>query len=308
MDRHIRPRLPEQRRSVDQVLTSPGDRTIITTPIIARLFWLVAVFVLSGVQPAAAQSSGGDAFLLSAPPRESREVSEDVYGPVAAHLSETTGQEFRYEYPDNPLLYWENLQRNRYDLVFDESHFTSWMILNHQHLPLVKVSGALIYVYYVNESDAGPRRIGDLAGMTVCGQSSPNQGTLALLELFENPFRIPHIIPIEGWQRIYQGVSNNECVAGIAPLELYEQLNDGDKHPLYMTRPLPNQTFSASRRLSPQLKSRITAALLSDPGRIATAGLRELYNVREFERAFEVEYIGHDQILTQNYPFQLFAQ
>ena len=256
----------------------------------------------------AAQETANQAFLLSAPPRESPAVSERVYRPIAAYLTEVTGQQFVYEYPDNPLLYWENLQRNRYDIVFDESHFIGWLIPNHQHLPLIKVSGALIYVYYINENATGLDRIEDLAGLSVCGQSPPNQGTLALYELFDNPFRIPHLVPIEGWQRIFEAVTNNECVAGIAPLELYERLNIGDKHPLYMTRPLPNQTFSASRRLSPELKSQITAALLSEDGRGALSALRELYNIGEFERAFEVEYFGHDEILTKNYPFQLFAQ
>lgn len=272
---------------------------------IAALFVLLAAWSLSW-SPARAQQQGG-VFLLSAPPRESPELGEKTYGPIAAFLGEVTGLDVRYEHPDNPLLYWENLQRNRYDIVFDESHFISWLILNHQHLPLVRVSGALIYVYYIDDSRDDLARLEDLAGRSVCGQSPPNQGTLALYELFENPFRIPHLVPMEGWSRIFEAVTADDCDAGIAPLELYERWNNGDKHPLYMTRPLPNQTFSASRRLSPELKSRITAALLSEDGRRATAGLRELYNIAEFERAFEVEYIDHDRILTENYPFQLFS-
>jgi len=260
------------------------------------------------LQAAPAFPADGEVLLLSAPPRESPAVSTDVYGPIADFLSEVTGHEFRYEYPDNPLLYWENLQINKYDVVFDESHFISWLVRNHQHLPLVKISGALIYVYYIREERAGTRRIADLAGEPVCGQAPPNQGTLYLYELFDNPFRLPYLVSMEGWRNIFDGVSIGDCVAGITPLELFEQYNSGDKHPLYMTRPVPNQTFSASRRLSPDLKSRITAALLSEAGRQATAPLRELYNIGEFERAFEVEYIGHDRILTENYQFKLSAQ
>lgn len=260
------------------------------------------------LQAGPAFPADGEVFLLSAPPRESPAVSADVYGPIADFLSEVTEHEFRYEYPDNPLLYWENLQINKYDVVFDESHFISWLVSNHQHLPLVKISGALIYVYYINEERAATQRIADLAGEAVCGQAPPNQGTLYLYELFDNPFRLPYLVTMEGWRNIFDGVGNGECVAGITPLELFEQYNSGDKHPLYMTRPVPNQTFSASRRLSPDLKSRITAALLSEAGRRATAPLRELYNVGEFERAFEVEYIDQDRILTENYQFKLSAQ
>lgn len=274
-----------------------------------RLAWSIGAIALLHAYPVAAQrDDGGQVSLLSAPPRETQSVSEEVYGPIADFISEVSQREFVYEYPDNPLVYWENLQRNRYDIVFDESHFISYLILNHRHLPLVRVSGALIYVYYVNQGPDGPRRMDELAGLPVCGQSPPNQGTLALYELFENPFRLPLLVPVEGWNRIYEKVTSNECVAGIAPLELYEQLNNGDKHPLYMTRPLPNQTFAASGRLPPQLKSRITAALLSEAGQRATTALRGLYNIKELERAFEVEYIGHDKILTENYPFQLFSQ
>jgi len=274
---------------------------------IGRVAWVVVAVLLS--MPAKAQDDAdGERFLLSAPPRESESVSEKVYGPVADFLSEATGKRIVYEHPDNPLLYWENLQRNKYDIVFDESHFISWLILNHQHLPLVKVSGALIFVYYIDDDAADLDEVSDLAGMPVCGQAPPNLGTLALYEEFDNPLRIPYLVPIEGWERIYEQVSNEKCVAGIAPLQLYEQLNDGEMHPLYMTRPVPNQTFAASRRLSPRLKSRITEALLSSEGHRATSALRELYNIDELERAFEVEYFGHDEILTDNYQFEFVSQ
>lgn len=268
------------------------------------LLSVVGACVLMVPLAAGAQDdSGSEPFLLSAPPREPGTVGERVYGPIADFLSQATGRNIVYEYPDNPLSYWQNLQKDRYDIVFDESHFTSWMILNHQHLPLVKVSGALIYVYYIDSDTEGLETLDDLAGGTVCGQSPPNQGTLALYETFDNPFRIPHLVPIDGWEPIYEAVREQECTAGIAPLQLFDQLNNGEMHPLYMTRPVPNQTFAAGRRLSPQLKSRITEALLSDAGHQATSALRELYNIAGLERAFEVEYIGHDKVLTENYRF-----
>lgn len=278
-------------------------------PALRGLLSAVGVIVLMAPLAAGAQrDEASEPFLLSAPPREPREVAERVYGPIAELLSEATGQEFVYEYPDNPLSYWQDLQQDKYDVVFDESHFTSWMILNHQHLPLVKVSGALIYVYYIDNSNEELNTLEDLAGGTVCGQSPPNQGTLALLEQFDNPFRIPHLVPFEGWERIYEAVSQRECTAGIAPLQLFDQLNDDEMHPLYMTRPVPNQTFAAGRRLSPQLKSRITAALLSEAGHQASSALRDLYNTAGFERAFEVEYIGHDKVLTENYRFDFVSE
>jgi len=268
----------------------------------------IAAVALWSMPAGAQQTAGQEEFLLSAPPREPESVSEKVYGPIADFLSEAVGKRVVYEHPDNPLLYWENLQRNKYDIVFDESHFISWLILNHQHLPLVKVSGALIFVYYIKDEATDIQEISDLAGRPVCGQSPPNLGTLALYEEFDNPLRIPYLVPIEGWERIHEGVSTDECQAGIAPLQLYERLNDGGMHPLYMTRPVPNQTFAASRRLTPELKSRITAALLSEEGHGATAALRELYNIDELERAFEVEYFGHDKILTDNYQFEFVSQ
>lgn len=272
------------------------------------LFAVGAIALLAPPGAGAQSDDESEPFLLSAPPREPLEVAERVYKPVAEFLSEVTEQEFVYEYPDNPLSYWQDLQQDKYDIVFDESHFTSWMILNHQHLPLVKVSGALIYVYYIDSGNEELSTLEDLAGGTVCGQSPPNQGTLALFEQFDNPFRIPHLVPFEGWERIYEAVGQRECTAGIAPLQLFDQLNNGEMHPLYMTRPVPNQTFAAGRRLSPQLKSRITAALLSEAGHQATAPLRDLYNIAGFERAFEVEYIGHDKVLTDNYRFDFVSE
>lgn len=266
------------------------------------------VFCLSLEPSAFAQQTDEQVFLLSAPPRESQALDKQMYGSIARYLSKAVGIDIRYEHPDNPLLYWENLQRNRYDIVFDESHFIGWLIVNHKHLPLVRVSGALIYVYFANNERDDLKEIGDLAGLSVCGQSPPNQGTLALYEQFDNPFRIPHLVPVEGWSRIFDEVTKDDCDAGIAPLELYDRWNNGGMEALYMTRPVPNQTFSASRRLSPELKSRITAALLSEAGSRATAKLREVYNIDEFERAFEVEYIDQDRILTEEYPFQLFSE
>ena len=42
-----------------------------------------------------------DLILMTAPPRESAEAGQKLYGPIAAHLSKTLGTKVIYQYPEN---------------------------------------------------------------------------------------------------------------------------------------------------------------------------------------------------------------
>jgi ABC-type phosphate/phosphonate transport system substrate-binding protein len=60
---------------------------------------------------------------------------------------------------------------------------------------------------------------------------------------------------------------------------------------------MPNQAFTAGGRVSSELKDKITAALLSPAGKIATQKLRDEFKVQEFDPATKEEYAGLGKLL-----------
>ena len=80
-------------------------------------------------------------LILSAPPRESLEDGQELYGPLAEHLSTLLGEEVTYQHPDNWLHYQRELRNDVYDIVFDGPHFVSWRVKNLKHDVLLKLPG-----------------------------------------------------------------------------------------------------------------------------------------------------------------------
>jgi ABC-type phosphate/phosphonate transport system substrate-binding protein len=68
---------------------------------------------------------------------------------------------------------------------------------------------------------------------------------------------------------------------------------------------MPNQAFTAGARVSPELKNKITTALLSPEGKIATQKLRDEFKVQDFEPATKEEYAGLGKLLRDTWGFDL---
>jgi len=244
-------------------------------------------------------------LIFTSPPRESRAKGDEVYQPVADYLSRVTGQKVVYQYPDNWLLYQRDMKKGIYDIVFDGPAFVGWRIDNQGHVPLVKLPGKMVFLVMVKKDQSKVQTINELTGHTICAFPPPNMATLTVLYEFDNPVRQPLIVETQGFSEAYKGVLSGKCSAGILPKKNYEQLAAelGGTQIIFTSKPISNQAFTASPRVSPVLREKIIKALLSPAGQAATQRMRQEFKIENFEPASKEEYAGLGKLLRDTWGF-----
>lgn len=255
--------------------------------------WLLLVLILlsGAVQANGALGSKNNPYIFSAPPRESVERGEEVYGPIAETLTRATGKHFIYWHPGEKdwLTYTSKMRNGEYDMIFDGPHFVGWRANLIKHTPILALQHEHVWVV-IGTRDAHKykrrpiKKLADLAGRRVCAHPPPNFGTLTLLSLFDNPVRQPTLTPIAGWKNAFLGVRDGKCEGAILPMGKYKKfkksLDPADMFvtKLYQHTPYPNQAITTGPRIKESLRKKIVAILQSDLGMTATAKLRKRYN------------------------------
>lgn len=245
---------------------------------------------------AAIAVKGAGTFFLSAPPGGSYQEDLAKYQPIADHLSRVTGKRFIYQYSDNWLSYSKNMTAGTYDIVFDGPAFNGWRIERMSHAPLVKLSDEVVFVV-VARSDAPITQLKQLAGRRVCAVAAPDAGALTLLSQFDNPARQPVIAEAKNWQDAYKRLMEGKCAGSVIPQKALRTLDRDTVKVIHQHKPQPNQAFSAGPRLSQELKDKVRDALLSAPGKEATARLRDDLGGGDFVPATPAEYVGLGKLL-----------
>lgn len=249
------------------------------------------------------RATASEPLIFSAPPRESTEESARIYQPIAEHLSEVLGKQVVYRHPGSWGIYRSRMLANAYDLVFDGPHFNAFRTEKLGHTVLVKADGMFELALIVRENYHFVS-VQRMAGHAFCAHAPPNLGTLALLDLFDNPARQPAIVTRDSWEAIYQGVVGGQCVGGMLPVAQLEKLGrDGKTRVVYKTPPLPNQAFSAGPRLSPDERERVTDALLSPRGKNALDRLRAAHTISGFAPTSNEQYQGLSTYLRNEWGF-----
>ncbi len=205
-------------------------------------------------------------YIFSAPPRGAAEAEAKVYRPIAAYLSEMTGKRIVYKHPDNWLNYQAQLQKGRYDLIFDGPHFIGWRVAKMQHLPIAKLPGKLAFVVFVKKDNSRIKQLADMAGRTLCGLAPPNLATLTMYNQFQNPARQPLVVEVKSFKAGYERVKSGNCVAGVMRDKLFNKLqkkHGAQARVIWRSKGTANQGFSAGPRFSSGDKLRLSRSLLS---------------------------------------------
>lgn len=233
--------------------------------------FLVFVLALPGVAYAD--------YLFTAPPRETSDRGNEIYGPIADYLSRATGETFIYRHPGNWTEYSRGMQSGEYDLAFDGPHFVSWRIKHIDHDIVVKLPQ--LHIWRVIARNDNPRisSMDDLVGRKVCAPKSPNFGMLTMMSHFSNPDRQPVHVITKGWKDGFDGVMQGKCEATVLPKTNHRKFDSSlsKSKAVHTHLPYPNQAFTAGPRLSSGLKLKVTEALLSDDGQKALSKLRERF-------------------------------
>lgn len=224
--------------------------------------------------PAVAQ----DAYVFAFPPRDAAVMAKETYEPIAALLSRAIGKPITVRYTDNWLTYQKDMKADAHDLVFDAPAFIGWRVAKFGHVPLVKLQGELMFSVIAKKDEPRIKEIKDLAGRQVCAFPPPNMATLFFYSQFNNPARQPIIAPITNFKEAYQGLMSKRCQAAVIPKVMVAKLDQANlTRVIYQSDRYPNPGFSASTRIPPELREKITIALLSPEGAAATAKLRAAF-------------------------------
>ncbi|OGI42950.1 MAG: hypothetical protein A2150_03925 [Candidatus Muproteobacteria bacterium RBG_16_64_11] len=258
---------------------------------------------------AAAVSAPAAADLVfAAPPRESAAKAREGYQPIADFLSKVSGQKVVFRYTDNWLSYQSDMRKGAFDIVFDGPAFIGWRMAKLDHSPLVKLPGNLAFVVVVKKDSAIVKELKDLAGRRLCGFAPPNMATLTVLVEFTNPARQPLLVETKGFQATYNAVLSGKCDAGILQTKLWQ---DFDKEKaatkaIFNSKPVPNQAFSAGGpRVSPELRTKLAEALMTEEGKAATKRLRDEFKGQDFVPAKKEEYEGLGILMRDVWGFEL---
>lgn len=245
-------------------------------------------------------------LVLTSPPRESEQKAREIFQPIAEYLSRALDQPVTFRYSDNWLSYQSEMQKDKYDIVFDGPHFVSYRTTKHHHTPLVKLPGKFIFVLIARKDNQRINKIEDVYGRVLCAPAPPNLGALTILSLYPNPARQPVLMDTKGFPQAYEGLLSGKCSAAAMQIKIFEKLDKDRKamKVLYESKGLPNQAITASTRLDAAQRARLTEALLSDSGKQATAKLREEYNGQDFIPASAEEYQTPVEYLKDVWGFQ----
>jgi len=246
-------------------------------------------------------------FILTSAPRDSQEKEEAVFKPITTLLSKVTGHTFKFRYGDNFLVYQSEMRKGTYDIVFDGPAFVGWRMTKLNHVPLVKFPGNLVFVVAVKKDQARINTLKDMAGRTICAFPPPNLATLTVQIEFDNPARQPLILESESFPDSYKSMVAGKCAGAILQKRLFENL-DKEKQAgkaIFTSKPLPNQAFSAGPRVTADMREKITQALLSPEGAVATQKLRDVFKIKKMEPATVEEYKDLGRLMRDVWGFEL---
>lgn len=268
---------------------------------------VIIVFFLMQVSAAAYSA---DTYILTSPPRENLEDGKKQYVPIAEHLTKTTGQTFTYEHPSDWLTYTKNMKDDYYDVILDGPHFISWRVAMLEHTPVVRFSGSLLFTVVVKKDDAASK-IEDLVGNLICGLAPPNMATLSVQAEFDNPMRQPLIQGVTSFKVGFKSMLAGKCRGAILPVGVYKRMNkegkvDENAKIIFRSKPIPQQGFSLSKRITPELSEQVAKALMSEEGHAATAASRKRFGGnKDMMATNREEYQGYSRFLRDFWGFEV---
>lgn len=244
-------------------------------------------------------------LILTAPPRETVEEGKKIYEPVAQYLSKLLNRKVTYTHPENWPGYQVNMRHDKYDIIFDGPHFTSWRIAHINFEVLLKLPGELKFVVITQADNKNINTGKDMVGKFFCGISPPNLSSLSFLASFGNPVLQPKVKGVKGGMgKVYQAFTENQCPAAVLRTEFYNKnLDQAEKDKLkiiFTSRSMPNQAVSVSSRLSQEEKSKIRNALISGAGAAALSDIVKRFGpkgTQNFVKTENAEYQGYNAFL-----------
>lgn len=247
-----------------------------------------AVILLPGIATAE--------YIFTAPPRETPEAGQKVYGPLADHLSSILNEKVSYQHPGNWVKYKKSMQKGAYDIVFDGPHFAAWRLDKKQAQPVVKLPGSLSFVL-VTRKELEFTSKEQLVGKKVCTLPSPNLGAMTVYSMYPNQMSQPRFIFVKGgMKKVAQSLLSGKCDAAILRKGFFANKMKQDQREglivLETSQSYVNQGVTLSAQIPEAKRKMIIEALTNKEGKKAAAPLLSRFSTKKksFIAANEKEY------------------
>jgi hypothetical protein len=261
-----------------------------------------AIIFLAAANCAFAQAPVTLEFAIE--PSYGPEQMKEVYQPFLSYLEKSTGYKFKLVTFRNYNSYWQEMREKKgWDLTFDEAHFTDYRIERMKFEPLVRTLEAGTYVL-ASGNDVGAGNTNALLAERITTMAAPSLGYALLLEYFPNPMQQPDIrTNAASWLDAVDAVFAEESRATMVPASVaaaYPNLYE-----IVRSREFAGPAISASSNVAPEVKAKITEALLKmHEDQDAFAALNEL-RISQFVKASALEYQGSGKVLKNFYGYGL---
>lgn len=264
---------------------------------------LLIFIVTSLINPALAQ----DKLVFSVAPTQSVFETKKLFAPIAEYLSAATGREIVLKASSSYPGYVSRMMSDRFDILLDGPHFTSWRMKRKQHVPLVRLPGT-IQIVVVTREDSGISDLDELSrggGVRVCSFDSPNILTMALRSYFPNPLRQPRFKRVKNDRDLETCIQKGRGRAGVFNREHWERMDQTGLSVLYTAdSSYPGMTLSVGPKVDQATRKLIAEALLSSEAKGATSAALNHYHKERFIAADPKDYQGLDQLLSGVWGFE----
>lgn len=223
---------------------------------IKRVGFLIGLLLMV----ASAQASAVT-YTLTVEPNYPPAQAQEVYKPLLAYLSKSTGQTFVLKIAPNYHVHWRDMRsKSKVDFTFEEAHFTDYRAKRQRMIPLVRVVEPTKYTLLISDEMASGGSQG-LIGHRITSMSSPSLGYLLLGETYRNPIAQPEILSFaanlkDGVEMIFAGESDGAMV----PSYIADQYSN--LQPAMVTRELPGRALSAHESVPAEIRNKVKAAML----------------------------------------------
>ncbi len=226
--------------------------------------FLAALVLIIGIVPAARAE---EPLIFSTAPTHSTRKTLEIYEPLVVYLSDVIGRKIEIKPATTFIDYNNNIQKNKYHIVFDGPHLSGWRMDKFGHIPVARLPG-YIKIVIVIKKDSTITRMEQLSGQRVCSFPSPNMLTMAFFEYFTNPIRQPVPVPARGFKGLEKCLQRDDVEAAVLRDKMWAKMKNKEKYKILFApdKSYPERTFTLSPGIDAATRKKITYALLSKQG------------------------------------------
>lgn len=200
-------------------------------------------------------------YRFSVEPEFPPDQAEEIYAPLMAYLSKTTGHTFTLVVPRNYHLLWRDMRANTaIDFTFEDAPFTDYRAERFGFQPLARVSNPTGFSL-IAMPETAENGLNGLIGYRVVSMPSPSLGYAVLSGLYRNPVSQPEVMSVAAtWKDGVEMIFAGEAEAAMVPnyiAQLYPNLAL-----IQQSADFPGRVVSASSSVPEEVRNAVREALL----------------------------------------------